>query len=77
MFAMTIIGYTVTTIWYLFIAFLFIVVALWPATIAKSKGRSFILWFLISIPFWWITLFVALFMQDNSPPINSSAPPVN
>lgn len=66
MFATTILGYTLTTIWYVSIVLLFILVALWPGMIAKSKGRSFWLYFLISIPFWWITFFVVLFMKDNS-----------
>ncbi|HEY4963274.1 MAG TPA: hypothetical protein VIH90_01075 [Candidatus Saccharimonadales bacterium] len=48
--------------------FLWIMVALWPAFIAKRKGHSFILFFLISLPFWWITLFVTLFMKDKSTP---------
>jgi hypothetical protein len=48
-----------------------ILIALWPARIAASKGRSFFLWFLLSIPFWWITLFVALSMK----PEGSSTPP--
>ncbi len=50
---------------------LWILIALWPARIAASKGRSFFLWFLISIPFWWITLFVTLAMK----PEGSSTPP--
>ena len=34
-----------------------IIIAIWPARIASKKGHSFILWFFISISFWWITLF--------------------
>jgi uncharacterized Tic20 family protein len=77
-FATTILGYTITAIWYVFILFLFILVALWPAMIAKNKGHSFILYFLISIPFWWITFFVVLFLKDKSvtsTPADSSVPP--
>lgn len=74
MLATTILGYTITTLWYISLIFLSIVVALWPATMAKSKGRSFWLYFLISIPFWWITFFVVLFMKDNSTPEQPSAP---
>ena len=43
-----------------------IIVAIFPARIASSKGRSFLLWFIISLFFWWITLFVALAMKDES-----------
>lgn len=43
-----------------------IIVAIWPARVASSKGHSFLLWFLISIPFWWISLFVVYFgLKDN------------
>ncbi len=66
MFATTFLGYTITAIWYVFILFLFILVAIWPAMIAKNKGHSFILYFLISIPFWWITFFIVLFLKDKS-----------
>ena len=41
----------------------FIIIAFIPARIVSSKGRSFFLWFLLSIPFWWITLFVTLSMK--------------
>lgn len=47
---------------------LWIAVALWPASIAKRKGYSFLLFFLISLLFWWITLFVTLFMKDKTQP---------
>ena len=45
--------------------FLWIFIAFIPARIAASKGRSFFGWFILSIFFWWITLFVALAMKDN------------
>lgn len=47
-------------------AIIWIAIALWPATIAKRKGYSFILFFLISILFWWITLFVTFFMKPKN-----------
>lgn len=46
---------------------LWIALALWPASIARRKGYSFLLFFLISLLFWWITLFVTLFMKDKTP----------
>lgn len=46
---------------------IFVALALWPAFIAKNKGHSFLLYFLISIPFWWITLFVTLALKDKKP----------
>ncbi len=47
---------------------LWVLLALWPARIAASKGRSFLLWFILSLFFWWITLFVALAMKDDARP---------
>lgn len=70
MFATTILGYTLSAMWTLFwvmFAFiLFLFIAFWPATIAKNKGRSFWLWFIMSIFFWWITFILALLIKDNS-----------
>ncbi len=40
MFATSILGYTVTAIWYIFVAVLSIIVALWPAMIAKRQKQS-------------------------------------
>ena len=53
-------------LWDLLGFIIFVLIAFWPARIAASKGRSFILWWLISIPFWWITLFVTLAMKDDT-----------
>lgn len=54
---------------------LWIALAFWPATIARRKGYSFILFFLISLFFWWITLFVTLFMKNKNQPV--STPPAS
>jgi ABC-type dipeptide/oligopeptide/nickel transport system permease component len=53
-------------LWWFLGLILFFLIAFWPARIAASKGRSFFLWFLLSIPFWWITLFVVLAMKDDT-----------
>ena len=70
MLATTVLGYTLTALWLTFWAVvlivLFTLVAIWPASIAKAKGKSFWLFFILSIPFWWITLFVVLLMKDES-----------
>ncbi|MCA9344493.1 hypothetical protein KC946_01530 [Candidatus Saccharibacteria bacterium] len=34
-----------------------VLIAIWPARIASRKGHSFLIWFIISLFFWWITLF--------------------
>jgi hypothetical protein len=44
---------------------LWVLVALWPARVAASKGRSFLGYFLLSIPFWWITLFIVYFFMED------------
>ena len=62
--------------WYPFFilgAILWVLIALWPAFIAKKKGYSFLLFFLLSLFFWWITLFVALFMKDKNTPGQAQA----
>lgn len=66
MFAMTILGATVSAIWLIVIVIFWILVALLPATIAKNKGHSFLGWFIVSLFFWWITLFIALLMPNRT-----------
>ncbi len=44
-----------------------ILIAIWPARVAKRKGHSFWLWLLISLFFWFIALFVVYFgLEDNT-----------
>lgn len=45
--------------------FLWILLAMAPAFIARKKGYSFLLFFIISLFFWWITLFVTFFLKDK------------
>ncbi len=45
---------------------IWIAIAFWPARVAARKGRSFFLWFILSLFFWWITLFVAYAIKDNT-----------
>lgn len=73
MFATTIIGVTLATIWWILIAAVWIMIAFWPALLAKGKGYSFWLFFLLSLPFWWIMLFVALFIQDKNKPATTES----
>jgi ABC-type dipeptide/oligopeptide/nickel transport system permease component len=54
-------------IWWILGVILWILIALWPARVAAAKGHSFIGYFLLSIPFWWITLFIVYFgLQDKT-----------
>jgi ABC-type Mn2+/Zn2+ transport system permease subunit len=66
MFATTFLGYTFGVFFVMLGIVVWIALALLPATIAKNKGHSFWLWFIVSIFFWWITLFVTLFMHDQT-----------
>lgn len=47
---------------------LWIIVAFWPARVASRKGYNFFVWFLLSLFFWWITLFVAYMLEDKNKP---------
>lgn len=44
---------------------IWIAIAFWPATVAKNKGHSFFGYFLLSLLFWWITLFIVYFGLDD------------
>lgn len=66
MFAMTIFGYTFSVLWFAILLVIWIAIAFLPASIASSKGHSFLGWFLLSLFFWWITLFVVLFLPDRT-----------
>jgi len=72
MFATSVLGYTVASTWLILGIFLWILVAFWPASIAKKKGYSFLLFFIISLFFWWITLFVTLFLKPKTGPSASA-----
>jgi hypothetical protein len=58
-------GFTLSVFWFTFVAFLWILAAILPAMIAKNKGHNFFGWFVLSLFFWWITLFVAILMKDK------------
>jgi hypothetical protein len=43
-----------------------ILIAIWPARVAARKGHSFWGYFILSLFFWWITLFIVYFgLQDK------------
>jgi hypothetical protein len=56
-------------LWWLLGLIVFTIIACIPAWMAGRKGYNFWLFLLISIPFWWITFFVVLFLKDKHPPI--------
>lgn len=43
-----------------------VIVALWPARVASRKGYNFLLFFLLSLPFFIITLILAYVMPDKT-----------
>jgi hypothetical protein len=44
-----------------------IIIAIWPARVAARKGHSFWGYFLLSLLFWWITLFIVYFgLKDKT-----------
>lgn len=70
MFAVSILGYTIGTIWLIMLSVLWVFIAIWPALMAKTKGYNFWLAFLFSLFFWWIMFFVVLFLPNrNTPPV--------
>jgi hypothetical protein len=71
MFVATFLGALVNVLWITLLVAVWIGLAILPATIARSKGHSFWGWFFLSLFFWWITLFVVLFMHDNTHPTAS------
>jgi hypothetical protein len=54
-----------STIYWIFFAVVWVMIAFWPARVASRKGRSFFLFFVCSLFFWPLTLIVALLMKDN------------
>ncbi len=47
--------------WGMFGLLAWIIIAIWPAMVAHKKGHNFFFWFVLSLFFWWITLFVVYF----------------
>ena len=65
MFASTLIGFTLTTIWYIVFLFVWIAIAFWPARVAARKGHSFLGFFLLSVIFFPLSLLIAYLVPDR------------
>jgi len=52
--------------WYLLGVFLWIIIAFWPAMVARRKGYSFILFFILSIIFFFLSLILAYAVHDKT-----------
>ena len=65
MFATTLLGFTLTTIWYVIFLFIWIAIAFWPARVAARKGHSFVGFFLLSVLFFPLSLLIAYLVPDR------------
>lgn len=52
--------------YYVLGAILWIAIAFWPASVAKRKGHSFILFFLLSLVFFFASLLLAYIVKDKN-----------
>lgn len=59
-------GYTISTIWSLFILIIWIAIAFWPARVAGRKGHSFLGYFILSLFFFPLALIIAYVVKDRS-----------
>lgn len=65
MFATTLLGYTIDTIWSLIVLIIWISLAFWPARVAGRKGHSFFLFFIFSVFFFPLALLVAYLVPNR------------
>jgi len=66
MFAMTILGFTVSVIWAWILLILWIAIAFWPARVAGRKGHSFLGYFILSLFFFPLALIIAYLVPDRT-----------
>ncbi len=45
---------------------IWVIIAFWPAMVAKRKGHSFILFFLLSLVFFFLSLILAYVVEDRT-----------
>ena len=66
MFATTLLGCTIRTMWAVFLLFIWIAIAFWPARVAGRKGHSFLGYFLLSLFFFPLAVIMAYVVRDCS-----------
>lgn len=66
MFATTILGWTITTLWAIVILIFWIAIAFWPARVAGRKGHSFFGYFIFSLFFFPLAILMAYLSSDRS-----------
>ncbi len=74
MFATTILGVTLTAIWFWLLLVIWVAIAFWPARVAGRKGHSFIGYFIFSLFFFPLALLVAYLAPDRN---DGGYPPVS
>ena len=75
MFGLTIIGYTVATMWAVLFLIVWVAIAFWPARVASRKGYSGLLFFIISLFFFFLSLLIAYILPDKTKTVQSSTTP--
>jgi hypothetical protein len=63
--AMTLLGFTFSTIWAVFVLLIWIAFAFWPARVAGRKGYSFLGFFILSLFFFVIALIIAYLLPNR------------
>lgn len=66
MFAVSLLGFTITTFWAVVLLCIWIALAFWPARVAGRKGHSFLLYFIFSLFFFFLALLVAYIVPDRT-----------
>ena len=66
MFATTLLGFTLNTIWEVIVLLIWIGIAFWPARVAGRKGHSFIGYFILSLFFFPLALILAYVIHDRN-----------
>ena len=66
MFAMTLLGFTISTITAAIILVIWVLLAFWPARVAGRKGHSFWGYFIFSLFFFFLALLVAYMVGDKT-----------
>ena len=73
MFATTFLGVTLSVVWFYIFLIVWIIIAFWPARVASRKGYSFILFFILSLIFFFLSLLLAYVLPDKSKPAEAKA----
>ena len=59
--------------YYILGVILWVLIAFWPAIVAKRKGHSFIGFFILSLVFFFLSLVLAYVVKDKTKPANKEA----